>query len=138
MYNAYSSGRGFPRRRSGARFRTVTFIHRWFLTQEPDPLPRHREKNSHNIHAHKNNIYSASNCTKSYCGSTHPSMSGNGSLMRLAPSPMLLRLHPELAVTVAGETSKSTHASKATVDACRYFAGLVRLYRSVGERRGGG
>lgn len=46
--------------------------------------------------------------------------------MRLAPVPMLLHLHPPLAVAVAGETSRTTHASPAAVDACRYFAGLVR------------
>lgn len=45
--------------------------------------------------------------------------------MRLAPAPMLLRLHPGLAIAVAGETSRTTHASPATVDSCRYFAGLV-------------
>eukprot|EP00903_Cladosiphon_okamuranus_P008821 g8448.t1 len=66
-----------------------------------------------------------SNNTKNYCGGTHPSESGNGSLMRLAPAPMLLRLHPELAVAVAGETSRTTLGSVAAVDSCRYYAGLL-------------
>ncbi|CAM9339654.1 unnamed protein product, partial [Hapterophycus canaliculatus] len=69
--------------------------------------------------------FRASNQTRSFCGSTHPMNAGNGSLMRLAPAPMLLRRHPELALTVAGETSRTTHASKSTVDSCRYFAGLL-------------
>ncbi|CAN0040442.1 unnamed protein product [Scytosiphon promiscuus] len=69
--------------------------------------------------------FRASNQTRNFCGSTHPSNAGNGSLMRLAPAPMLLRRHPELAITVAGETSRTTHASETTVDACRYFAGLL-------------
>lgn len=68
-----------------------------------------------------------SNCTRNYCGSTHASMSGNGSIMRLGPVPMLLHAHPELAIQVSGESSRTTHASRACVDSCRYFAGLVRL-----------
>eukprot|EP00752_Nemacystus_decipiens_P016207 g14494.t1 len=38
---------------------------------------------------------------------------------------MLLRRHPELAVAVAGETSRTTHGSPAAVDSCRYYAGLL-------------
>eukprot|EP00903_Cladosiphon_okamuranus_P008820 g8447.t1 len=69
--------------------------------------------------------FRASKKTKNFCGSKDPRQAGNGSLMRLAPAPMLLRLHPELAVAVAGETSRTTHASRTTVDSCRYYAALL-------------
>lgn len=50
---------------------------------------------------------------------------GNGSLMRLAPVPLFFRHDTMLAIQLAGESSRTTHALPVCVDACRYFAGLL-------------
>jgi ADP-ribosylglycohydrolase len=58
-------------------------------------------------------------------GSTEERSAGNGSLMRLAPVPLFFRSDPRLAIQLAGESSRTTHALPVCVDACRYFAGLL-------------
>jgi ADP-ribosylglycohydrolase len=60
-----------------------------------------------------------------YCGPTEHSASGNGSLMRLAPVPLFYVADPERAVTLAGDSSRTTHGSQACVDSCRYYGGLL-------------
>ena len=45
--------------------------------------------------------------------------------MRLAPVPLAFRRDFELAIHNAGESSRTTHAAPTTIDACRYFAGLL-------------
>jgi ADP-ribosyl-[dinitrogen reductase] hydrolase len=60
-----------------------------------------------------------------FAGSADPFTAGNGSLMRLAPVPLAFRRNFELAIHNAGESSRTTHAAPTTVDACRYFAGLL-------------
>jgi ADP-ribosyl-[dinitrogen reductase] hydrolase len=60
-----------------------------------------------------------------FAGSTDPFTAGNGSLMRLAPVPLAFRHNFELAIYNAGESSRTTHAAPTTIDACRYFAGLL-------------
>lgn len=60
-----------------------------------------------------------------WCGATHPMSAGNGSLMRLAPIPLAFATNPEQAIHYAGLSSKTTHGARESVDACRYFAGLV-------------
>ncbi len=60
-----------------------------------------------------------------YCGSTEPYSAGNGSLMRLAPVPMFYAATPEEAIERSGDSSRTTHATRAAVDACRYFGGLI-------------
>jgi ADP-ribosyl-[dinitrogen reductase] hydrolase len=67
-----------------------------------------------------------------FAGSTDPFTAGNGSLMRLAPVPLAFRANFGLAIHNAGESSRTTHGAPATVDACRYFAGL--LLGAVGGR----
>jgi len=66
-----------------------------------------------------------------FSGSTHPRSAGNGSLMRLAPVPLFFSGDEEVAVELAGESSRTTHGADEAVDACRYFAGLI-----VGALRG--
>lgn len=58
-------------------------------------------------------------------GSTNPSTAGNGSLMRLAPVVMCHAYDPREAIHFAGESSRTTHGAQTTIDACRYFAGLL-------------
>jgi ADP-ribosyl-[dinitrogen reductase] hydrolase len=60
-----------------------------------------------------------------FAGSPDPFTAGNGSLMRLAPVVLAFRRNFELAIHNAGESSRTTHAAPTTVDACRYFAGLL-------------
>ncbi len=60
-----------------------------------------------------------------YAGSTDPSAAGNGSLMRLAPIPIAFHRDPATAIRLAGESSRTTHAARTCLDACRYFAALI-------------
>ncbi len=60
-----------------------------------------------------------------YPGSTHPDTAGNGSIMRLAPVPMLYANDPAEAVSHAALSSRTTHGAAECVDACRYLAGLI-------------
>lgn len=62
-----------------------------------------------------------------YAGSTDPLTSGNGSLMRLAPIPMFYVEDLQKVVYYAGESSRTTHASREAVDACRLFAVMLAL-----------
>jgi ADP-ribosyl-[dinitrogen reductase] hydrolase len=59
------------------------------------------------------------------CGSSAADSAGNGSLMRLAPAPMFFASDYEAAIEMSGQSSRTTHASQACVDACRYFGGLI-------------
>jgi ADP-ribosyl-[dinitrogen reductase] hydrolase len=45
--------------------------------------------------------------------------------MRLVPVPLAFRQDFELAIHNAGESSRTSHAAPTTIDACRYFAGLL-------------
>ncbi len=62
---------------------------------------------------------------RAFSGSTDPRSAGNGSLMRLAPVPMLWSRTPDAAVHFAGESSKTTHAAEECIDACRYYASRI-------------
>jgi ADP-ribosylglycohydrolase len=60
-----------------------------------------------------------------FSGSESPYAAGNGSLMRLAPIPLFFASDPKQAIYYSRESSRTTHGTKAAVDACRYFAGLI-------------
>lgn len=60
-----------------------------------------------------------------YSGSTHPHSAGNGSIMRLAPVPLAYAAQPRKAIELSAESSRTTHGTRAAVDACRYLAGLI-------------
>jgi ADP-ribosyl-[dinitrogen reductase] hydrolase len=60
-----------------------------------------------------------------FSGSESPNTAGNGSLMRLAPVPLFFASDPKQAIHYASESSRTTHGTKAALDACRYFAGLI-------------
>jgi ADP-ribosylglycohydrolase len=57
-------------------------------------------------------------------GMRFPNAAGNGALMRLAPVPMSFD-DPDEAVVMSGESSKTTHGSHQSIDACMYFGGLI-------------
>jgi ADP-ribosylglycohydrolase len=60
-----------------------------------------------------------------FCGATDPTTAGNGSLMRLAPIALFFAADVEQALDRAADSSRTTHAAPAAIDACRYFAGLL-------------
>lgn len=60
-----------------------------------------------------------------FAGSTDKFSAGNGALMRLAPIPMAYAHAPERAIHLAGEMSRTTHGARESVDACRYYCGLM-------------
>lgn len=60
-----------------------------------------------------------------YPGDTRPDSQANGSLMRLAPVPMFFAQDYATAIEMSGESSRTTHASQACIDACRYYGGLI-------------
>ena len=51
----------------------------------------------------------------------HVRTSGNASLTRLAPVPLVYREIPEKAVIMSGESSRTTHGNIYCIDACRYL-----------------
>jgi ADP-ribosylglycohydrolase len=60
-----------------------------------------------------------------FSGSVDPQTAGNGSLMRLAPVPMMFLANPALAIEHSDDMSRTTHAAPEAVDACRFYAGLL-------------
>jgi ADP-ribosyl-[dinitrogen reductase] hydrolase len=60
-----------------------------------------------------------------YAGSADPNTAGNGCIMRLAP--VAMRFFPDLDAveTFAAESSRTTHAAKECIDACRLFAKVI-------------
>ena len=61
----------------------------------------------------------------SYCGDKSHSKSGNGSLMRLCPVPLVYSFSKRLADLHSSNSSKTTHGSKACIDSCRFFSSLI-------------
>ena len=66
-----------------------------------------------------------------WAGSTDPHSAGNGSIMRLAPVPLFYAADAAQAITISGDSSRTTHGAAACVDACRYLGGLI-----IGALRG--
>jgi ADP-ribosylglycohydrolase len=60
-----------------------------------------------------------------FAGSTHEHSAGNGSIMRLAPIPLFYAGHPETAIRMSAESSRTTHGARTCVDTCRYLSGLI-------------
>lgn len=60
-----------------------------------------------------------------YSGSSNPYSAGNGSIMRLAPVPMAWYNHPQMAMSHAVDSSRTTHGALTCLDACRYMTGLI-------------
>lgn len=50
---------------------------------------------------------------------------GNGALMRLCPVVLFYASTPYKAIDYAAESSRTTHANIQSIDACRFFAGLL-------------
>lgn len=60
-----------------------------------------------------------------YPGSTDPMTAGNGSLMRLAPIPVYFNPDTKRIITYAAQSSRTTHGTQQSVDACIVFALLT-------------
>ncbi len=61
-----------------------------------------------------------------YAGSTDPQEAGNGSLMRIAPVALFALHEADLAIRLAGDQSRTTHAAPQAVEACALFTLLLR------------
>jgi ADP-ribosyl-[dinitrogen reductase] hydrolase len=57
-------------------------------------------------------------------GPTAEHTAGNGSLMRLAPIPMFFSQREDV-LTMAAQSSRTTHGAPVAVDCCRYLAALI-------------
>ena len=60
-----------------------------------------------------------------FSGSDNPYSAGNGSIMRLAPVPLFFSDNLNEAVKWSAQSSKTTHAAKECVDACRLFGAMI-------------
>lgn len=60
-----------------------------------------------------------------YSGSENPRSAGNGSIMRLAPVPMFYASAPEQALSYAEASSRTTHAARECLDACRLLTAIL-------------
>ena len=60
-----------------------------------------------------------------YSGPTDPLSAGNGSILRLAPIPMLYAESLKDGIHFSGESSRTAHGARTCIDACRYFCGLI-------------
>lgn len=60
-----------------------------------------------------------------YPGDQDPHGAGNGALMRLAPIPLAYALNSTDAYEAAARSSRTTHGAEQSIDACRYFTGLI-------------
>lgn len=60
-----------------------------------------------------------------YPGDQDPHGAGNGALMRIAPIPLAYAQHSTDAHIAAARSSRTTHGAEQSVDACRYFTGLI-------------
>ena len=58
-------------------------------------------------------------------GDPDPARSGNGSIMRLAPVPILFAHSALEAIEACAQSSRTTHPSRPCVDACRYLGALM-------------
>lgn len=71
------------------------------------------------------NLYQELKGTEPYCGSTHFSASGNGSLMRLVPA--VMAAYPDMSkiLEYAKNSSRTTHGSPQAVECCVLFADIL-------------
>ena len=60
-----------------------------------------------------------------YSSVTNSMSAGNGCIMRLAPVPLFYADNPLKAIEMSGESSRTTHGLQITIDACKYFGGLI-------------
>jgi ADP-ribosyl-[dinitrogen reductase] hydrolase len=58
-------------------------------------------------------------------GPDAPHTAGSGSLVRLAPVPMVYTRHQVQALDYSADSSRTTHAAPQAIDACRYYGALV-------------
>jgi ADP-ribosyl-[dinitrogen reductase] hydrolase len=60
-----------------------------------------------------------------FAGSTDKYSSGNGSIMRLAPVPLLYSEDIKEAIKISGESSRTTHQSQLSIDGCKYMGAII-------------
>lgn len=60
-----------------------------------------------------------------FSGDDDPFSAGNGSIMRLAPTPMAFANYPKEAIIKSGSSSKTTHAATEAIHACWFMGSLL-------------
>lgn len=60
-----------------------------------------------------------------FSGDEAASTAGNGSIMRLAPIPLFFSGDASTAIARAADSSRTTHAAREAIDACRYMAAII-------------
>lgn len=60
-----------------------------------------------------------------FCGPTGTKTAVNGSIMHIAPIPLIYAKHPYKAIKISAQASKLTHGAKEAIDACRYLSLLI-------------
>ncbi|OZM56259.1 ADP-ribosylglycohydrolase [Lottiidibacillus patelloidae] len=60
-----------------------------------------------------------------YSGSTDKYSAGNGSIMRLAPIPLLYWKDFKKTIHMSGESSRTTHQAPLAIDACKYMGAII-------------
>ncbi len=60
-----------------------------------------------------------------YCGDTDRNSAGNGSIMRLAPIPIMYYNKPVQLLKYSALSSKTTHSAPQCVDACIYMSAII-------------
>lgn len=60
-----------------------------------------------------------------YCGNSSRDSAGNGSIMRLAPIPILYQNRPFELLKYSALSSETTHSAQQCIDACRYMASII-------------
>jgi ADP-ribosylglycohydrolase len=60
-----------------------------------------------------------------FAGDDDPQAAGNGSIMRLAPTPLFFAQQPEIVTEKVVDSSRLTHAAIECADTCRYLALLI-------------
>lgn len=69
-----------------------------------------------------------------FSGDQDPHTAGNGSIMRLAPVPMFFHSEREHAISMSGESSRTTHAAPECIEACKLFGGILHSALSGASR----
>ncbi|MCB0857333.1 MAG: ADP-ribosylglycohydrolase family protein [Solirubrobacterales bacterium] len=75
--------------------------------------------------ATRNSLQTFLDTSDPYAGDQSPNAAGNGALMRLAPVPLAYARNSVDLDIAAARSSRTTHGALESVDACRYYAGLI-------------
>ena len=101
-----------------------------------DQLDKYVKWMKHGYNSSTGNCFDIGNATRQalylyestgqpYCGDPSRESAGNGSIMRLAPIPIIYFNKPEQLMKYAALSSRTTHAAPQCIAACMYMSGLI-------------